>query len=198
MTKKLRAALMAGCGLVLAALWTWRFCTMNAYYAAISDRSAQVYSLGEIVPFEDDYLTDGMKAIDCSIRVDDFEIVEYDAYVEAEGIAPVGYAPEKLGLVHVTVFNEGSETRYIYPSVFKLHGIDNYVGLDRTLITAINPILEADGCLALEPGGEYQLVIPFDVASYQFGSDTWAHLDRYTFYFHAASYPTEKDIQVTG
>lgn len=196
MKKKTRRTLIILLLFLATATWTWRYVSLNNYYSSMSDRTKKVYSTGEIVPFDKDFTAEDEQPNGYSLRVDSFEIVDYDSYIEETSIVGGAYGPQKLALVHITLFNDDSNTDGILLTAFQLHGIDNYVGLDRTLLTVINPVLEGYYGIRLRPGEEYELTIPYDMSSNLFGSDTWKHLNEYAFYFHITSYPTEKDIQV--
>lgn len=47
-----------------------------------------------------------------------------------------------MALVHITLFNDNSVAECVMLSEFKLHGVDNYVGLDWDILTAANPVLQ--------------------------------------------------------
>lgn len=196
MKKRTRRTLIILLLFLATAAWIWRYISLNNYYSSMSDRTKKVYSIGEVVPFGEDFTVEDEQPNGYSLRVDSFEIVDYGSYVEKTSISDGAYGPEKLALVHITLFNDNSDADGILLTAFQLHGIDNYMGLDRTLLTAINPVLGNYYGIRLQPGEEYALTIPYDLSSNLFGSDTWKHLNKYTLFFHITSYPTEKDIQV--
>lgn len=196
MKKRTRRMLIILLLFLATAAWIWRYISLNNYYSSMSDRTKKVYSTGEIVPFDEDFTAEDEQPNGYSLRVDSFEIVDYGSYVEKTSISGGAYGPEKLALVHITLFNDDSDADGILLTAFQLHGIDNYMGLDRTLLTGINPVLDGYYGIRLRPGEEYELTIPYDMSSNLFGSYTWKHLNEYEFYFHITSYPTEKDILV--
>ena len=195
MKKKIYIVFLA-CSLLATGLWTWRYRSLNAYYSSMTNRSKEVFSMREIIPFEADFLTDDIQAAGCSIRVDDFEIVDFDSYSNQNSLIETTHKPEKLALVYVTLFNEGSDATNVLLTAFRLHGLDNYVGMSWDVLLATNPVLEGNYDIYLPPDTECGLIIPFELHSSLFGGDTWRNLDSYEFFFHVTSYPTEKDIQV--
>lgn len=196
MTKKLRGILACIAVILLAAGWSWRYISLNSYYDSLSHPEKMVYKMGEIVPFGADYMYKGVSAAGYSVRVDGFEIADYETYAEGLDLDPAYSGPEKLALVYITLFNESSDAEGVMLTEFQLHGIDNYVGLSRDMLLAANPVLEGNYGIHLSPDTEYGLVIPFELYSELFGGDTWRHIENYEFFFHVTSYPTEKDIQV--
>lgn len=194
--KKRRVILFCAAAILLAGGWSWRYVSLNEYYNALSQETREVFALGDVVPFGEDYMTKGVSADGYSLRADRFEIVDYADYAAGLGVEQEDGAPEKLALVYITLFNEDNDGGGIALTAFQLHGMDNYVGLSWDMLTAANPELGDNYGIALSPGTEYELVIPFELDSALFGADTWRHLEDYTFYFQITAYPTEKDIRV--
>lgn len=182
----------------LAAVWIWRYISINAFYNAYAKSEREVYAIGEIVPFGSDYLNKGVSAEGYSLRVDSFEIVDYEAYAERVGCSTNSSfrKPEKLGIVYLTLFNDNSSAEGVMLTDFSLHGIDNYVGMNWELLLSANPVLQGNLGIALSPNTSYTLVMPFELSRPVFSAHTWSSIDEYVFFFHMTSYPTEKDIRV--
>ena len=71
---------------ILSVAWVWRYVSLNAYYDSLYDISYDKYTIGEIVPFEQDWIGGYNQAEGYSVRVDDFVITDYDSYVRSAGL----------------------------------------------------------------------------------------------------------------
>lgn len=184
--------------ILLSALWAWRYISLNNYYSSLSDRSRKVYPAGEYVAFDTDWVTKDVSANGYTIRIDDFAVVDYEAYIaslDTEYDAPYR-KPDKLALVYITLKNENSTEEGVMLTDLKLHGIDNYVGMDWDVLVMANPVLKGNYGIRLAQGKEYQLILPYDLEEEYFGKNTWRNIDDYMFYLHITAYPAEKDIKV--
>lgn len=183
---------------LIAATWGIRYTSLNSYYSSVSNNSRKVHPLGEIVSFDDNYMNKGLCVPGYSIRVNKFEICHFDDYVEYLSLDPneLFSKPDRVALVHVTLFNQNSTADGVMLTEFKLHGLDNYVGLDWDLLSVANPVLQDSYGISLSQGTQYDLVLPFDLYQDHFGTDTWKSIDKYHFFLHITAYPVEKDIQV--
>ena len=200
MSKTARRILIAAVVIILTIGWFWRYISLNAYYDSIApDRDHACYGIGDIVPFEDDRMSGGgALAEGYSIRVDDFEILEYtdlDPEDFAESDASRRDAPVRIALVHITLFNEDSDAQGIMLTDLMLYGIDALANMDWSLLTALNPVLEGRYGVRLSPGTELSLVIPYDMYQDVFPA-AWNHLESYPLYLYLTYFPTEKEIRV--
>ena len=196
MKKKMHAMLICVILLLCAGGWIWRYFSINAYYASLSDNTKAIYSAKEIIPFGTDYMSDSVCVDGYSIRVDGFEIVDFGAYVKTLELTQTFYRPDKLALVYITLFNENSSAEGVMLTELGLHGVDNYAGMDWDLLLALNPVLQGNFGIHLSPNTEYSLVLPFGLYKAYFGNSTWQNLEDYKFFLHITAYPTEKDIKV--
>ncbi len=182
---------------LLCAAWAWRYTTLNHVYKNLCAQK-ELHEIGDVVPFGQDYI--GGACIDgYSLRVDQFDIVDFGEYISSSDLVDVDdypSHPEKLALTYITLFNGSSDAEGVMLTDLALHGVDNYVGLDWELLTKLNLVLQGNFGIHLSPNTEYQLVLPFDLQKAFFGSDTWRHLDKYSMYLHMTSFPMEKDIKV--
>lgn len=196
---KIRKSICVLCVLALGFfLWFGQYTRLNDYYRSLSDKQTEFYEMGEVVSFGEDYLAKDMCVNGYLIRVDRFEILDYLDYCSNAGFSPSDFTtnPEKIALVYITLFNDNSSAEGIMLTEFDLHGIDNYAGMNWEILLAANPVLEGNYGIRLSSGTEYSLVIPFDLNREYYGTDTWANLDTYQFYFRITDFPTEKDIRV--
>lgn len=180
---------------VLAGLWFWRYTTMNAYYDSFERMTEEIYTIGEVIPFEDDRLA-GAIVDGYAIRVDDFRLVEYDNYIQTAGIDPDSMfaEPEILALVDITLFNEDSDSDGIMLTDLSLHGVDDYVGMNWGLLGALNPILKGGHVAKLQQNTEMKLVLPYNIFKDSFGTYTMKHLDDYEWFLRLTGWPARKDI----
>lgn len=178
--------------------WFWRYSSLNRYYRSLSDKSRETYQIGEIVPFGTDFMDKDMCVDGYSIRVNKFEIEDYDSYLASAPftLENAATSPDKVALVYVTLLNENSNAEGVMLTELKLHGIDNYSGLNWDILLAANPVLKGNYGIRLSTGTEYDLVIPFDLDQTYYGAYTWKHLDEYELFLRITAFPTEKDIQV--
>ena len=186
--------------LFLTAGWIWRYATLNAYYDSlvIADMRYERYELGDMVSFEDPDPSGGTVE-GYSIRVDRFEVVEpgdLDPAIYARSdMATSQRGSGKIALVYVTLFNAGGDAPGVMLNSLPLHGIDALANTDWNLLRALNPILEGGFGIALSPGTECSVVLPYDLYRDVFYGD-WNRLDRYAFYLELTAFPTEKEIRV--
>ncbi len=104
--------------------------------------------------------------------------------------------PDKIALVTVTIFCESGDADGVMLTELRLHGLDNYMGMNRKVLQAANPVLAGNFEIRLSPGTQYQLVLTFNLDKTFYGPDTWAHLEDYPFFLRITSYPTKKDISL--
>ena len=194
---KVKKWLICAVLLLLAAGWSWRYVTLNAFYDGIYEDRRITYKAGEVVPFGDDREEQGVSADGYSIRVDGFAVMDVPEFLKSIGVSEeeVFSRPDRVAVVYATLFNEGSQAPGITLTDFTLHGVDNYAAVDWELLSAANPVLrEGSYGISLSPGKEYPIILPFALYEQYFGADTWRHLERRDFTLHATDYPTEKDI----
>lgn len=188
--KKIIKWLTALLVLVLAAGWVWRYTTMNVWFNSfLKERRTEIYQIGEDVSFNHGY----------SMRVNEFEIVDYEAYVSAQGLPePGGIHPEKLALVYVTLENVDSDAEGVMLTDLSLVGVDISLSSNASVLTAINPILEGNYGVHLDKGAKCDLILPFELRQSRFGGGTWRHLDRYSLFLDLpASFEKYRDTSLT-
>lgn len=185
---------------IFVAIVAWLFCyySINRYYSSFSDITKEIYAAGENVAFGDNYQNKGLNANGYEICVDHFEILDYADYVEEIGfeLHKNRSTPEKVALVYISLFNVDSTENGVMLTEFALHGIDNYVGLNRELLDALNPGLQGNAGIHLAIGEQYRLIIPYNLYKIHFATNTWKNLNSYKFYLHITSFPVEIDIKV--
>lgn len=186
--------------IILGCLWTWRYHSLNSYYDSTFTRISQKsYQLGETVSLGQNKIGGYTAAEGYTIRVDAFEILDYEEYIENTGykVDQMFADPEKVGLVSITLANIDSTSNGIMLTDFVLHGIDNYVGLDWNLLTVANPILQGNHGIQIPQNTEVSLTIPFDMYRSYFNSRTWNNLNEYKWFFKVTSWPEKQLICLT-
>ena len=196
---KKRCVLSAVVVLTLLAAWIWRYTTLNSYYEELSNMRKEVFSIHERVPFGEDYLDKDSRANGYWICVDEFEIVDYQEFIQEKAIIldEQDKLPEKLALVYITLSNTNSIDPGIMLVELDLHGIDSVASMDWDILTAINPVLEGNYGVSLKENSELKLTLPFGLNAALYSDETWNNLDRYNFYLRITNFPTVKDICVT-
>lgn len=199
MKKRTKRLLILAAALLLTGLWIWRVVTLNRFYRELDIREREMYSIGDIVPYERDYI--GKDTLEgYSLRVDSVEIRDWESYL-SEGnytLEQERPRPEKLLLVTVTLFNEDNENEedVFWLTELKCTGEDSVIHLNWDLVKVINPSLEGQYLgLQAAPGSSVQLVLPFGLWRSQL-SGVWNHLDRYHMYLRMTEWPTAKIIQL--
>ena len=184
--------------LLLVAGWTWRYVTMNAYYDSLVTTQKETYRIGDVVPFEDDLGEWKTNLNGYSVRVDKFEVQDYDAYAKSIDFKPdESYIPgERIALLYITLFNEDSDADGVMLTDFQLRGVDTIIYLDWDLLTAANPVLGENYGIRLSTGTQCSIVLPYKLQKEYFGSWTWNHFEDYKLYFRVTVHPTEKIIEV--
>lgn len=195
MSKKKKCFFASVIFLALATVWTWRYYTLNEYYDSISNINTEVYDMHEEVPFGDDWIQMDMRADGYYLKANEFEIVDYNEYLRDSSISVSSpYPPEKLALVHVTLYNKDSDAVGVMLTELQLGGVDSIAGMDWDILTAANPILEGNYGICLPADTECELVLPYDLNKANFGSSTWKNIDEYDFYLRLTIWPAEKKI----
>lgn len=196
MKKRIRLTIIAVVVALLAAAWTWRYVTMNKYYDDLDRSDYKLYQAGELVPFEDDGNDLHTDLNGYYIRVDGYEVQDYDEYLAASGLElEAEYAPDKLGLVHITLVNETCEDSGIVLTDFKLRGLDCVMQMDWDVLAVQN---NGSTGVKLLPGTECQLVLPYGLSEDSFSGNTWRNIEDYEVYLQITSCLTRKEIQVNG
>lgn len=195
--KKWKWAMIFFC-ISIIALWVWRYTSLNSKYAEMFHLDKVVFELGEKVPFGTDYLEMDMQADGYWLRVNDFEVMPYDEYMEDSGVAlaQIHMIPDRIALIHVTLFNEDSSAEGVMLTQLILHGYDSYASMNWDVLTAVNPILEGNHGIRLLQGSECELILPFNLVERYHKSCVWENLDNYTFFLRITSFPTKKDISL--
>lgn len=198
MRKRLRIFLIFLVICALGICWVCGYRNLNAFYSNLSNNTRNIYQLGETVPFGSDYMNKDILVDGYSVRVDRFEIVNYQEYIRASNFSlPDGLIePERIGLVYITLFNQDSNAPGVLLTEFKLHGIDNYLGMNWDVLLAANSVLKEGFGVSLSPNTEYQIILPFDFEEEMFGADTWKNINDYELFLHITAFPTEKDIKI--
>ena len=189
MSRKTRNIVILAAVAVLAGLWIWRYTAINAYYHGIAgEEERQKYAIGDIVPMS------GSKK-GYSIRVDGFEIVEYedidpDAFAQSDTFRTG--ADGRIGLLTITIFNVDSEADGVALNSLVIRGEDSVLNVDWELLTALNPVLGGFYGTSLSPGTEYSFVVPFMLLQ-RYLPGAWNHLERYPLYLNLS---TSVDIRL--
>ncbi len=187
---------------VLAGLWTWRYVTMNAWYDSFAqDEEVEYHQMAERLAFGKNRLSSGKTADGYFIRVNSFEIVNYQDFMAdwtpPEDFEPL-FRPDKLALVRITLFNEDSDAEGVMLTELGLHGDDAYAGMDSNLLTALNPVLEGAYGICLPKGTEYDLVLPYDLFADNLSGWTWRNIETYPWFLHVTGWPKELDVALNG
>lgn len=184
--------------LLLLAGWTFRYATMNAYYDSLTTNSKEIYSIGDIVPFENDMGEMRVNLNGYAVKVEHFEILDTQEYIQSLGrkANEFSIAGEKVALVYMTLSNANSDAEGVMLTDFRLRGIDNIMNMDRDLLAAANPVLQGNYGIRLSPGTTNDLVLPYILQGKYFGAWTWKHIENYKMYLVMTVSPTEKVIQV--
>jgi len=184
---------------LLAGAWVWRYISFNNMYDELSRKGeTKVYEIGSIVPFGDNWIQHNCHALGYSLRVDRFEVVDYEEFLsEHEGVESTNpYIPEKLAIAYVTLSKEKSEDLGVMLTELKLHGIDQVVGMDWDLLLKLNPILEGNYGIALLDDSECELILPFDLYRDFFSIYTWNNLEQYDMFLRMTIWPEEIKVKV--
>lgn len=185
--------------LLVAAGWIWRYNSLNKYYKDISaDTKKVIYDICDVVPFEDDRMEGWKQANGYSLKVDRFEIVDSQDFIDKIGFAPNdAYFPcEKIAVVYITLFNEESDADGIMLTELSLCGIDQVLNLNWDLLLAANPILEGNMGIKLAHNSECGLILPFSLFEKYFSGVTWNNIDNYELFLELTIYPAQKKVKV--
>lgn len=197
MTKKVKRILVCVGILLLAGAWIWRYTTLNAFYQSLDNSSISYYEMHEIVPLGKNALSDEVMLDGYAIRVDSFEIVDFETYAASVGLDKVPYAPpERLGVATITLYNETGEGPGVMLAELLLHSVDTLCFPNWDLLVAANPILDGAMGICLPKGGACTLEIPFGILKLDFTGYTWRHMDSYDFWMEVTSFPEQKNIRV--
>ena len=95
---------------LLCAAWVWRYTTLNHVYKNLCAQK-ELHEIGDVVPFGQDYIG-GARIDGYSLRVDQFDIVDFDEYISGSNLVDIDdypSHPEKLALTYITLSNENSD-----------------------------------------------------------------------------------------
>lgn len=184
---------------LIAAGWIWRYNSLNKYYEDISADSEEViYDIGDVVPFEDDRMEGWKQANGYSLKVERFEIVDSQDFINTVGFIPNDdYFPcEKIAVAYITLYNEDSDADGIMLTELSMRGIDQVLNLNWDLLLAANPVLEGNMGIKLAHNSECSLILPFSLFEKYYSAITWKNIDTYELFLELTIYPTEKVVKV--
>ena len=190
--------LLLAVALLLTGGWTWRYVTLNQYYEDINSNTQITYSIGENIPFGQDYIDYQLVANGYSICVDHFDIIDLDELSTYIGIDPsqLESNPARIALVSVTIVNDGSTDIGVPLEELELFGIDEWIFLEYELLDLMNPGLEGNSGISLADGTRYQVVLPYGLYKTRFSNHTWANMDNYGFFLQLTTHPTRKIVKL--
>ena len=173
---------------------------MNRYYDDLDNSGYALYQLGEMVPFGVDGNDSRTDLNGYYFRVDGCEIVGYEEYLERIGAAlePRADDPDKLVVVYATLINESCAANPVMLTDLTLRGEDSSFLMDRDVLRCANEELGLNVGLALDPGTQKQLVLPYEVHEEKLRSETVAALEGYKMYLQVTSVYTTKEVLVNG
>lgn len=174
--------------LLLTAVWWWRYDSLNSYYREYAGLEREYVSPGGTLYFGEDYIDTGLRARGYTLRLTDFEIVDFAEYAELTGYTEeLVEPPERLALAEVVLGNEGSPDPGVMLTELTLHGLDFYTDMNFGLLQRLNPVLEGSGGISLPEGTEYRLLLPYNLRG-------GAALDGASLSIQATAYPTTKEL----
>lgn len=185
--------------LLIAAGWIWRYNSLNKYYEAISaDTEEVIYDIGDVVPFEADRMEGWKQANGYSLKVERFEIVDSQDFINTVGFIPAyNYSPcEKIAVAYITLYNEDSDADGIMLTELSMCGIDQVLNLNWDLLLAANPVLEGNMGIKLAHNSECSLILPVSLFEKYFSGDTWNNIDNYELFLELTIYPAQKKVKV--
>lgn len=168
----------------------------------------EIYPMGEMVPFEDDFFNRTEEIRDhYSVRVDSAVVMPAEEYVKAQGLTmeevwPDGVIATDILAVEVTIQNSNDknadpkeDTQFF--DMFNVHIVsqgDTYQ-LDNELLWKMYPKLDQSTFgFRIAPGTEYTMVLPYAVLDWQHtDSEKIKHKKNYLL---LSMYPTKKMIEV--
>lgn len=187
---------------VLAAIWVWRYISLNEYYKSFQLTTKETHSMHEKVDFGDNWIQKGVSAEGYSLEVISCQIQDYETFIEdndADGQlkSQIAYPPEKLLLLHVILFNQNSDAEGVMLIDLQVSGIDNIIPMEWDALIALNPILEGNYGISLAKDSQCELILPYALYKEQFGGHTWRNIEDYAFELCLTRWPTEKRIALS-
>ena len=196
MKKWVRWTIVLSVVALLAGAWTWRYVTMNRYYDDLDNSGYALYHIGDVVPFGIDGNDKSTDLNGYHFRVDGYEILPYQTYLDKIGaelpLRPDD--PDRLVLVYATLINEDCAPNLVMLPPLTLRGVDSAFMMDMDVLRAANPWLGSNAGLALDPGTEQALVLPYEVHDDSLRTQTLASLDEYEMYLQVTSGLTRKEV----
>ena len=171
--------------LLLAGSWMWRYTTLNWYYESINSNTQIIYSIGENIPFGQDYIDYQLVANGYSVCIEHFDIIDANDLFNSVGIDPTQLesVPDRIALVSLTVMNDGSTDEGVPLEELELFGIDEWMFLEYELLDLMNPGLEGNSGISLADGTNHHVILPYGLYKNRFSNHTWTHMDKYRFFF---------------
>lgn len=183
--------------LALALLWGWRYHSVNGYYdCAFPDNPEITYAVGDVAPFEEDFLEYDSSAQGYSIQVNDYEILTREEALEKwpeSKTAKITEAADKLLIVYVTLYNESGDSGIMLTDL-KASTADTVLPMNWGFVNLANSLTEDTYGILLAPGMKYDLALPFSARSLFFSPFVWRRLEDETFYLQLTAFPTRKTI----
>lgn len=188
--------------LVICALsfFIFRVYSLNKYFAENFPMLLEVYSMGDIVEFEDNYI-DGDIIDGYAIEVKSAKIINFNDYIDEFDInEPLEFEiepPERVCEVSIIIYNYGSVSSGLYLPSIILQGLDYYTDWNSDLLHLANPILEQDSLgLTLADNTQFEAKLVFNIREMHFTTNVWDDLGDYDLWLKLTDYPIIKRIQL--
>jgi hypothetical protein len=195
MTVRRKRLLLLGVAAALVLGWLLYVIAFNHRIKALDEVPVENYGLGEFVCFDDNYAY--------GQQLDGFEIqaTAYGIWDTAEYLAQYGLTlddmddpPEKICVVDVVVYYNGTQEAAIDISSFYMYGTDYYEGQNDEIYALANPQSGGATTILFQPGNTCQMTLIYDLKRDYYTNYGWAHLDDLPRTIYLTSHPVQKNI----
>ncbi|MDO4556689.1 MAG: DUF5028 domain-containing protein [Lachnospiraceae bacterium] len=171
----------------------------------ISMPSVKEYSLGEWVPMEDDFYSDGENMNGYEVKVVKAELLPLEEYLKNNAILLSTEekkefdAPEKVYDLTLRVKNTNKTQEEEVGMNFwplSLQGKELYLDTNDILYEKVNPKAKGEMQFALRPQTEMEFHLPFNVRKDWFSQKCWNNIEKYKWNFVLTTYPEKKVVRI--
>lgn len=182
-TKKKRILILAVV-VIAAALWTWRYVTLNQYYKSIASKRVY-YRLEETVELGNNIIDKIPTANGYSLTFHSCEVLSLDELAEkyevsSEVMERLTDVPDYAVVVSVTAYNEDNTDGSIPFYYLNLHSVDWYTDWNGELMALLNDVGEEGWNMdyTCEPGtsDDFYLVFNINHVGVRVSDKRWASI----------------------
>ena len=181
-------------------IWLAYVYNFNKKSLALDEIPIESHSVEEKVEFQHNY-SYGSYLDGYAIKVNDYQLIDTKEYLKKYNLNVDDFqnCPERVGLVNISIFNDGNYNGYEKPEGLLLdnlwlYGIDYYCNQNTDFYKLENPQLGDSNGIQLNEGEERNVVLVYNFFKKDFTAGNWMNMDKLKMAILLTAYPVQKEI----